>query len=101
MSQFQVSDRVLAVVPNGVEFEIVEGFVTAIEKDGNVVAVRPATTHEWEEGKMEYAPDAVSWWWDSCCVYHVVDAEDAVDSLSRMNETGLLGGNDNELGSAD
>jgi hypothetical protein len=39
-----------------------------------------------------------SWWWESGRVYHVVDAESAVESLSRMNAIGFQGGNDDELG---
>lgn len=103
MSQFQVSDRVLAVVPNGgAEFTIVEGFVTAVEQDGRIVAVRPAAPDEWEEGTMHDDSHGFSWWWGSDCVYHVVDADKAVESCSRMNllsdERDYQGEVDDELG---
>lgn len=98
MTRFQVSDRVLAVVPNGAEFTIVEGFVTGIEEDGRLVAVRPASPDEWEEGAMHDGSHGFSWWWESGRVYHVVDAESAVESLSRMNAIGFQGGNDDEPG---
>ena len=86
MSRFQFADRVLTVVPNGgSEFTIVEGFVTGVEQDGRIVAVRPAAIDEWEAGIMHDEPNALSWWWNASDVYHVVDAEKAADQCSRMN----------------
>jgi hypothetical protein len=101
MTRFQVADRVLAVVPNGAsEVTIVEGFVTGIEQDGRLVAVRPASPDEWEEGIMDNDPAALSWWWGASEVYHVVDADKAIEQCSRMNadDDVLQGGCEDELG---
>ena len=99
MHSFKFSDRVMAVVPNGAnEVTIVEGFVTGIEQDGRLVAVRPAAPDEWEEGVMNDDPLALSWWWDATSVYHVVDADKAIEQCSRMNADDFQGGYDDELG---
>lgn len=86
MTQFQVGDRVLAVVPDGAsEFTVIEGFVTDTHQDGRLVSVRPASVDEWEDGEMHDDPAALSWWWRSDEVFHVVDAESACERCSRMN----------------
>ena len=86
MARFEFADRVLAVVPNGVnEVSIVEGFVTGVEQDGRLVAVRPAATDEWESGVMHDDEIEMSWWWNESNVFHVVDAEKAIEQCSRMN----------------
>jgi hypothetical protein len=86
MSEFNVSDRVLAVIPGQCEYEIVEGFVTAVEQDGRIVAVRPATTHEWETDEMDPSESGVSWWWGSESVFHVTEAERAVEAKESMTQ---------------
>lgn len=100
MTRFNVSDRVLAVVPNGAaEVTIVEGFITGVEQDGRLVAVRPAAPDEWDEGVMHDDEFALSWWWNADSVFHVVDAEKACDLCSRMNTDEFhQGGDCDELG---
>jgi hypothetical protein len=107
MTEFKVSDRVLAVIPGQAEFEIVEGFITAIEQDGRIVAVRPASPDEWEGEDMHDDPSGLSWWWDAENVFHVVEAEKAVEAKEQMSsqwqdamrlEFNPQGGDDDELG---
>lgn len=53
MYRFNVSDRVVAAFPEGDrEVVLVEGFVTGIEQEGRLVAIRPATPEELESGEM-------------------------------------------------
>lgn len=101
MHSFKFSDRVMAVVPSGAnEVTIVAGFVTGIEQDGRLVAIRPVQQDEWEDGAMPQDDEDLlwSWWCDASSVYHVVDADKAIEQCSRMNADDFQGGCDDELG---
>jgi len=101
MTRFQIADRVMAVVPDGAsEVTIVAGFVAGIEQDGRLIAIRPVQQDEWEDGAMPQDGEDLlwSWWCDASSVYHVVDAEKAIEQCSRMNADDSQGGADDELG---
>lgn len=53
MYHFNVSDRVIAAFAEGErEVVLVEGFITGIEQEGRLVAVRPASPEELDCGEM-------------------------------------------------
>lgn len=80
-----VNDRVIAIVPSGDQnVDLVEGFVTGIERDGKLIAVRPAAPDEWEDASPSNDDDAVSFWWDSLNVFHADDVDAAFDRRQRM-----------------
>ena len=80
-----INDRVIAIVPSGDRHvDLVEGFVTGVERDGRLIAVRPAAPDEWEEASPTIDDGAVSFWWDSVNVFHADDADAAFDRRQRM-----------------